>query len=346
MTDRKIIVEIITGSNLYGTNRPDSDMDFTGVFLPSMRDLMGLQNPPGEFTANKKISTGPRNESGDVDVKFYNIKNFLRMSAEGQPGCLEMLFAPKSHTTQSSREWSEIIANRKILLSQKGVSPFVGFALSQANKATVKGNNLNAVRAISAWGMTLGNSELSKPLGEYLIPTAPGKCSIRGIAGAGYFDLKPNDHNFVTFTVAGRQYDPGTKTATFLSAIEKLVARYGTRAAAAAEKGYDFKSLMHAYRLLDEAEEFVITGEITLPRPKAQADRLKKIRAGIAEGSDFDWFDDIMDRIDELRDYFLPKTSLPKEVKWDKVNELCEHILWEHLREKPSFKSRVIALFR
>jgi predicted nucleotidyltransferase len=34
MTDRKKICKIRVGSHLYGTNRPESDQDFYGVFLP------------------------------------------------------------------------------------------------------------------------------------------------------------------------------------------------------------------------------------------------------------------------------------------------------------------------
>ena len=71
MSSRTKICKITIGSNLYGTNRPESDMDISGVFLPSEDDMLGLQNCPAEMSESVKVSDGPRNSIGDVDCKFY-----------------------------------------------------------------------------------------------------------------------------------------------------------------------------------------------------------------------------------------------------------------------------------
>ena len=36
------VLEIITGSNLYGTNTPESDKDYLGVFIPEAEFVFGF----------------------------------------------------------------------------------------------------------------------------------------------------------------------------------------------------------------------------------------------------------------------------------------------------------------
>lgn len=346
MQDRKIICQLITGSNLYGTNRPDSDVDYTGVFMPTRTDLLGIGNAPAEFSDGHKASDGPRNTAGDVDSKYYSLKRFLKLAVEGQPGQLEMLFAPTTHWVRNTDEWVELVHTREVFFSQKSIAPFIGFAIAQAHKATIKGENVNALRAILAWGSKLTPEQRRAPLGAHLeLPSGKfdpatwkgGKFEARIIGLVDVndtfdFEVCENDHGFVTFRVAGRQYDPGTKTATFLDAIQILLDKYGTRSKSAAENGYDFKSLMHAYRLIGEANEFLRTGHITLPRPPTEVEMLKLIRSGeLYKGQDFDWHSDLIREADRLRDVVAPASPLPKLPKWGKVDELVERMLWRHL---------------
>lgn len=343
MKERKTICKIITGSHLYGTSRPDSDTDYTGVFLPGMKDLLGLQNPPSEYSESVKKSAGERNTAGDIDAKFFNIKNFLKLAAEGQPGQLEMLFAPPQNIVQTSPEWQTILDNKHLLLSQKGIAPFLGFATAQAHKAVVKGENLALVRELLQWGKSLTSEQKSLRVFAAMSVYSGDTVQVGQSITVAY---RPNEHGVKTLVIAGRQFDPGIKIADFLKSLDRMESRYGTRSDAAAQKGYDFKSLMHAYRLLDEAEEFLITGEITLPRPKAQADKLKLIRVGNAPVEGFDWFDDLMERIEDLRDHILPRSTLPKEPNWSKIDKLCQEILWTHLNTKTSITERLNAFFK
>ena len=136
MENRKIIFETRVGSWLYGTNRPDSDEDFQGVFLPSKEDLLGIQNCSAEWKQNTKISNTVQNTKGDIDRKFYSLKRFFHLAAEGQPGQLELFFATPESTISYDPIWSEILDNIGLFLSKKSIVPFIGFALSQAHKAS------------------------------------------------------------------------------------------------------------------------------------------------------------------------------------------------------------------
>jgi len=336
MKDRKILIETRVGSHLYGTNRPESDDDFQGVFLPSKEDLLGVQNCPSEWSLGKKISTGVSNVKGDVDRKFYGLKRFFQLAAEGQPGQLEIFFTTPEMTVSYDPIWSEILDNVGLFLSKKSIVPFIGFALSQAHKATMKGETLNKLQRIIQWYDT------------ELIPVAQ-RDSIFGLASkfndhlygdkegtfklASDIELKflTNKEGFKLVEIGGKTYDIKLKLKVFVNNLRELEARYGSRSRSAAEGKYDYKSLMHAYRLLSEGEELLKFSKITFPRPPDEVTFLKSVRLGTC--GDIDHWTELTNKIDRLRQEVEPKSWLPKEANHAKINELCIEILSRELRK-------------
>lgn len=323
---RKIIFKAIVGSQLYGTNRPTSDMDYLGVFLPSEEDLLGMQECPREYTENEKISTSGRNTKGDVDCKYFSLKQFLKLAAEGQSIALELLFVPEGKVLIKTPEWASIkeIAP-KIILSKQGIRPFIGFALAQAHKATIKGDNLNKINGFLSYECGLGSAVLNAPLAQNF-NIKDGKIYLFDYFPEFEINIKVNDHGFKVIEIAGRQWDVNLKTKTFLNNLKELRNKYGTRSQAAAEQGYDFKSLLHAYRLLSEAKEFLLNQKITFPRPDAEF--LKTIREGQYEA---DYFDEITKAIDDLRQNVEPNSKLPEHPNWKKINTFCAVMQYIHL---------------
>lgn len=321
MVDRKIIFKCRVGSHLYGTSHPDSDEDFCGVFLPSTRDMMGLGNCSTEWTESVKESEGPRNTTGDVDCKYFSLRRFLDLVAQGQPGQLEMMFAPESAIVISTPEWESILEQRHLFIAQSAIKPFIGFAMAQSYKASIKGENLNLLRDL------IGTTEADKsaPLSNYLF-----KDNILFPLTDITFRPIPvvvNEQGFPMITIAGRSFDIGIKCASFLTALEGLASRYGTRVEVAAEKGQDFKSLMHAYRLIGQGEEFLRTGRITFPR--SDVDFLLQVRNGSYVA---DYQVDLQSRLDALRAIESP---LPASPDRSAIEKLCIELHEEHLC-KPS----------
>lgn len=318
--DRKIIFESKVGSHLYGTNRPDSDEDFQGVFIPSTQDLFGIQNGANEWSLNKKISTTVQNTKGDVDRKFYSLKRFFHLAAEGQPGQLELLFAPKESVISFDTIWSQILDNTELFLSRKSIAPFVGFSLSQAHKAVMKGETLKLIQSIIAWyeqekGTSINSNTLISHFNiENIVKIGPNK--LKKVA---------NLQGFTTVEIGGRNYDINLKFKTFVNNLKELESRYGKRSRNAANNDYDYKSLMHAYRILSEAEELLRFGKITLPRPKKEVEFLLTIINETC--NDVDHWSELNNRIDNLRKNIEPKSFLPKESNHAKINELCIDIL-------------------
>ena len=88
----KTIVKIIFGSHLYGTDTPDSDQDFKGIFLPTKEQIF-LGKIPKSINENTKKGEG-KNTADDVDTEIYSLHYFLKLACEGQTVSLDMLHAP------------------------------------------------------------------------------------------------------------------------------------------------------------------------------------------------------------------------------------------------------------
>jgi len=326
--EREIIFETKVGSHLYGTNRPESDDDYMGIFLPSTKDVLGLENPPTEWSANQKLSAGDRNTAGDTDRKYYSLRQFFCLLAEGQSGQLEMLFSPRNLWEYPRRgmrcPWSTIILNREMFVSKGSIMPFIGFAKAQAYKATVKGDNLNILRDMILF---LKSHNKYDTLGDALKDGAIKALMYDNTRGSVPLVYTTSEGGIKSLEIAGREYEFTQQIRYVLQKLERIEKKYGTRSEAAAELGYDFKSLMHAYRLLFEAKMLLTEGELRFPLPPETVTFLKKIRAGEYEA---DYFAEIEDRLTELRE-LKEKSPLPYSVDHAKINELCQTMMYEHL---------------
>jgi len=335
MKDRTIILETRIGSHLYGTNRPDSDEDYQGIFIPSREDLLGVQNCSAEWSMNEKKSDTIQNQKGDVDRKFYSLKRFMHLAAEGQPGQLELFFATPASVISYDPIWSKILDNIGLFLCRKSIVPFIGFAMSQAYKATMKGETLLLIQDIiahfdSTYPKGIPNAltikaAIPRPFssGEHLWVSVTSQSALKVIT---------NLQGFTTVEIGGRNYDINLKLKTFVANLKELEARYGKRSRAAADNKYDYKSLMHAYRLLGEAEELLKTGKITFPLPPERVEFLKSVRAGTC--GELDHWAILTNQIDHLRQEVEPKSFLPEEADHAGINKLCIEILSDSLGDK------------
>lgn len=314
--DRRIILKCHTGSRLYGTSTPSSDTDYSGIFLPSTEDMMGTENCPMEWTHSRPKGDGERNGPDDVDCKFYSLRRWMNLAAQGQPGQLEMLFLPSANIQVSTPVYCDLLMHTDIFLSKQSIRPFIGFALSQAHKAEIKGENLNLLREILRVGQLTDRQARLDDLRSGDQIAFYEKLSV---------PITRNDHDYEIVEIAGRKYDLGIRLGVFLDSLRGLEARYGSRSEAAAASGQDFKSLMHCYRLLSQAEELLILGKITFPRPDAQF--LLQVRRGEYVT---DWHQDVMDRIKRIEDVIVPESPLRDRPDHARINELCIEIHSEH----------------
>jgi hypothetical protein len=134
---------------------------------------------------------------------------------------------------------------------------------------------------------------------------------------------KGNKINSIVFI--GREYNYSSTLKSFFESLNKIEKTYGSRSEDALNNTYDMKNLYHAYRLLGEIEEFLLTGQITFPRPNAEF--LKQVRRGEIS---IDHKVEIAKLMEYAELEVFPKSKLPSESDYSKLNKLYKKIMTAH----------------
>jgi hypothetical protein len=268
------VVKMIFGSHVYGTNTPESDLDYKAVFIPSARDIL-LQR---SVKVSRNRSTGPgdaKNAPGDIDIEEFSLHGYLKLLCEGQTVAVDMLFVPDDfYEDEPLKVWRTIQARGKEMIPA-AASAFVGYCRSQANKYGIKGSRMNAARDIVD---ALEILDPDKRLSEYweFIKSVVVRHEHMEIIDI----VHPHSGASVAhLSVCGRKMPETIRVRDAVKVYGDLWEKYGDRArAAASNQGVDWKALMHAVRVLGQAKELLSSGFIKFPRPDAEF--LKEIRLG------------------------------------------------------------------
>lgn len=129
--DLDLIVLMQFGSHLYGTDSPDSDVDFKGIYLPTQEQILLNQIPKSvSYKTKSTKEEGVKNTSEDIDCQVYSLHYFLKLAAEGQTVALDMLHAPLDWPVEISDLWVALVRNRK-MFHTKSLEAFVGTRMYQ-----------------------------------------------------------------------------------------------------------------------------------------------------------------------------------------------------------------------
>lgn len=306
------------GSHLYGTNGPNSDLDYKGIFMATLPEIV-LKKDKHVVIQNVKTTDGDRNSAGDVDTELKELREFLKEAMEGQTYALDMLFSTSNFWLQTSPEWKFIIENRTKLLS-KNVKPFLGYIRQQTAKYGLKGARLAELhRIIEYYDKFSPNSLIS----DHPLPSLSEFVRI-------WEQICERPHgldniNVTYLEVLGKKFQMNTHLKNVLYPLKKLDEEYGKRSRLAANnEGVDWKAVSHAFRLsyqlvdLAENHQFVF--------PLKQVNRIKQIKNG-----ELPWLQ-LQDELSELMDksfQAIEKSTLPEEpdrVFWS------DFIVWTYLK--------------
>ena len=116
---KQLLFTCISGSHAYGTNGPDSDIDFRGVFLNTDPfDILGITE------LGEEVRTNP-------DVALFELRKFVRLALQGNTIACESLWIKPEESTVLG---DELIAMRDSFLSMRFVDVFRGYAISEHRK--------------------------------------------------------------------------------------------------------------------------------------------------------------------------------------------------------------------
>lgn len=268
-----LVVKMKFGSHVYGTNLPTSDTDIKQVYLPEPKALI-LQRVKNTLSVHTKKDLRAKNSADDIDIETFSYQEYLRLLLEGQTVALDMLFTPYNfYETVPHPGWHEIEENKEKFI-HKGTSSFVGYCKTQANKYGIKGSRMASLKiAINFLRMLADDEKLINHW--YAITTLCSTTEHMVVE-----DVKgPHEVLLPYWNVCNCKMGQTISVAYARAQFEKIYDNYGERAKLAEKnEGIDWKALMHAVRVAGQAEELLLSGEISFPRPEAPL--LLKIRQG------------------------------------------------------------------
>lgn len=124
----ELLVKSLAGSRLYGLDNPDSDVDYSCIYMPSLDQLL-LGDAPDLLDLSTSDYTR-KNKGDDVDNLVYSLKYFIEMACNGKQQVIDMLHANAKTTSVTSDIWTELQANRSQFYS-KTMSSSVSFVAKQ-----------------------------------------------------------------------------------------------------------------------------------------------------------------------------------------------------------------------
>ena len=110
------------GSQAYGTAIPTSDIDYAGVYIQHIDNILGY--------GYKEQINDDKN-----DTVFYEIKRFLDLVSTNNPTILELLNTPEDCILYKHTLIGEILQHRDKFITKKCSNSFAGYAIQQIKKA-------------------------------------------------------------------------------------------------------------------------------------------------------------------------------------------------------------------
>ncbi|MFW6017036.1 MAG: DNA polymerase beta superfamily protein, partial [bacterium] len=267
----------VTGSHLYGTNTKGSDIDIKGVFKPSRDSLI---------VRDKRDQYGPYQSKDEyVEMEVYSIHKFLNLLMyTGDSNAYDIMF---SFTNPDCILYKCTRFNGLDIEKLIGIKPIrkglIGYAYGQLRRYEVKGFNFNTLKNILRYfkeNSYNDNDRLENYTNE-LIHYVWEQNKQRKQYTQNDLDqqlrIVEGEHDIFLEVNQYKKYPVGIRVKQFIDATQKWTKEYGARVKDN-DDGVDWKSISHAYRVLDEIQCLIDNNTIKFPFDTA--DDILKIKQG------------------------------------------------------------------
>ena len=365
--EKHTIFECIVGSQAYGINTPESDIDKSGVIIPDKSYFFGL-NHFEQFRGYP-----------DEDKTMYDIRKAIRLIADNNPNMLDFIATPERCILKLWPWWQKVIDNKNLFISKKAKFTFSGYAIAQLERIrTHRSYLLNPPKKQPE------RVDFGLPA-ECIFPTTQLKALINACmcdflveeTKADFFDALDAIYGdyiiplFYKFTkenirhVAMQWLQSGLKSnlnclrslgptyikEEYLDTAERELAHYCAchewqryqswlksrnkkRAELELKFGYDTKHGAHLVRLMRMGVEILQTGRINVDRTQIDADELKEIKLGSWNYEQLEIYAKDMD--DALSEMYKTST-LQKTCNFNAINDLCINIVDDYMEAQRAY---------
>lgn len=337
MNDKEIandglIFKTLTGSTAYGTNLPTSDIDYRGIFIAPMENVVTGMFPIDQY------------QDPVEDLVYYELRKFVKLLVDQNPNILELLWVDEGHIQFRTAEYDFLRGMREKLLSSKVKFTFSGYAHSQLQRLKNHNKWVNnakpktpprqsdylfyvrmgaeSQKAVDAAKSGEENTALYRVYGGLMaLVREEGKKPIHKDTGEVLVQPTkvPEDADIIGYLSYDQTTYNGAKN-EWKGYWEWREKRNKTRLATEDEFGYDTKHAMHSIRLLRMGKEILEDGVVNVFRDDAE--ELLTIREGKFTLSEIlEMSDDLIADIDAL----YQNTPVQKKVD----NNMVSHMLLE-----------------
>ena len=141
-----IVLEMMAGSHLYGTDTPESDKDFVGIVLPKASEFFGFGGLKElDVSIESKLNNG-KDSKDAVDRKFYEFRRFVKLAVDNNPNILGMLFVRSDNLCLRSYISDELLSKSQLFIDHdKLYTKYIGLANRQMYLMSGKPENYDAL---------------------------------------------------------------------------------------------------------------------------------------------------------------------------------------------------------
>ena len=251
------------GSHLYGTDTPDSDTDYKGIYMPSPKQILLGKYPKSISMPTRGKEHGEKNGKEDIDCQVYSLHYFIELALQGQTVAMDMLHVSQECLLETSHIWTSLV-----LLKDKfyttNLNAFVGYAQKQAAKYGIKGSRLAAAKLMDNFLQSFPDEVRMATIWNQL-PTGE------------HIEVVEGRPDYVQ--VCGKKIQSTVTVGYAQSIIQSFIKHYGHRAKQAeSNEGVDFKALSHALRAAYQCRAIYFNGDIKFPLPEARL--LRRVKQG------------------------------------------------------------------
>jgi len=249
MAEKNKILDLICGSNLYGTNDKNSDKDYVSIFIPDEEYILGFNNVEDVDASLKDKDENNKNTKDAVDKKYISIKKFLRLAKDNNPSMFELLFVNKENILFINDLGEELLSIKKDFMSKNIINKFLGYAKSQKKKMVIKLGNYNKI------------VETIKILKSY----TPSWVYMWEFEKSDLVSFKKNQTG-AFYVIGSRNIPLNITIKEAIKRLERSINKFSSRYENYIVKyGFDTKFAMNLMRLLYEGIELLETGDLKFP---------------------------------------------------------------------------------
>jgi len=122
LSGKKLLFLAVSGSHVWGLERPDSDIDFRGVYQEPTINLLQLDK--GSDTVEMSVD--------NYDLQLYEVEKFFRMLCNHNGNMVNLMFLPIVYVDNNNINWVELGTK---FLTKKLRYYYRGYAESQRKRA-------------------------------------------------------------------------------------------------------------------------------------------------------------------------------------------------------------------